>query len=428
MTAQIPRRPDGDARPDLQGSSGSKMHRALHPVWVIVLAAATIAAIGMGLRQVMGLYLKPVSETLGLGREVFALAIAIANVVWGLAAPITGMVSDSYGSGRVAVFGAVTTTAGLLMLYAANSEAQLIATGVLLGLGAAGCGVNAMVGAVARAVVPELRTRAIAMIGMGSGVGILIAMPYTHLLMALLGWQSSLVVLAVTAASMLLLAALIRGKPSDVHGEPAQGLLAALREAVAYPSFWLLNAGFFVCGFHVVFYGTHLPAYVADKGFDPSVGVGALTVVGLGNLIGTYLAGEWGRRLPKRFGLSLIYLGRAAVFIAFLALPITPVTIIILSAVLGVLWLSTVPLTSGLVATFFGARWMTMLYGLVFLSHQLGAFLGAWLGGYLFDQLHSYDAMWWISVALGLLAAALSFPIQERSARMPATLARKPAE
>lgn len=404
------------------------MHRALHPVWVIVLAAATIAAIGMGLRQVMGLYLKPVSETLGLGREVFALAIAIANVVWGLAAPITGMVSDSYGSGRVAVFGAVTTTAGLLMLYAANSEAQLIATGVLLGLGAAGCGVNAMVGAVARAVVPELRTRAIAMIGMGSGVGILIAMPYTHLLMALLGWQSSLVVLAVTAASMLLLAALIRGKPSDVHGEPAQGLLAALREAVAYPSFWLLNAGFFVCGFHVVFYGTHLPAYVADKGFDPSVGVGALTVVGLGNLIGTYLAGEWGRRLPKRFGLSLIYLGRAAVFIAFLALPITPVTIIILSAVLGVLWLSTVPLTSGLVATFFGARWMTMLYGLVFLSHQLGAFLGAWLGGYLFDQLHSYDAMWWISVALGLLAAALSFPIQERSARMPATLARKPAE
>lgn len=415
--------------PDSSGyaaPTGSPVSRPRHPVWVLILAAAAIAAIGMGLRQVMGLYLKPVSETLGFGREVFALAIAIANIVWGLAAPITGAVSDKYGSGRVAVFGALTTTAGLLVLYAARTELHLIVSGILLGFGIAGCGVNAMVGAAARAVAPELRTRAIAVIGMGSGVGILIVMPYTHLLMALLGWQSSLLVLAVTAASMLGLAAYVRGKPQELQGEPAQGLIAALREAFAYPSFWLLNGGFFVCGFHVVFYGTHLPAYVADQGLDASVAIAALTVVGLGNLVGTYLAGEWGRRLPKRHGLSVIYLGRACVFLAFLALPVTPTTIIVLSGILGVLWLSTVPLTSGLVATFFGARWMTMLYGFVFLSHQVGAFLGAWLGGYLFDRLHSYDAMWWISVGLGLMAAALSWPIRESSARTSVSGAAKP--
>ena len=392
----------------------------LRPAWVIILAAAAIAAIGMGIRQVMGLYLKPVSETLGLGREVFALAIAIANIVWGLAAPLTGAIADSFGSGRVAVFGAMTTTAGLLMLYAAETELHLIASGILLGFGVAGCGVNAMVGAVARVVTPELRTRAIAMIGMGSGIGILVAMPYTHLAMAALGWQTSLLVLAATASSMLLLASVVRGRPPALTDEPAQGLGAALGEAFRYPSFWLLNGGFFVCGFHVVFYGTHLPAYVVDKGLAPGVAVAALTMVGLGNLLGTYLAGEWGRRLPKRHGLSLIYLGRAAVFVGFVTLPVTPFVVIALSGILGILWLSTIPLTSGLVATFFGARWMTMLYGFVFLSHQAGAFLGAWLGGYVFDRFQSYDAMWWISIALGLLAALLSWPIREKAVDRPA--------
>lgn len=406
--------------------TGRRSAGPLRPAWLVVLAAATIATIGMGLRQVMGLYLKPVSEELALGREVFAFSIAIANIVWGIAAPVTGAISDSFGSGRVAVFGALTTMAGLLMMYAAQTELHLIVAGVLLGFGVAGCGINAMVGAVARLVAPEERTRAIAMIGMGAGVGILVAMPYTHLLMALLGWKASLLVLAITASMVLLLAAVVRGKPAEVHGEPPQNMGAALRQAFAYPSFWLLNASFFVCGFHVVFYGTHLPAYVADKGFDPGVAVAALTAVGLGNLLGTHLAGQWGRRLPKRHGLSLIYIGRVAVFLGFLMLPMTPVAVIALSCVLGVLWLSTVPLTSGLVATFFGTRWMTMLYGFVFLSHQLGAFLGAWLGGYLFDRLQSYDAMWWISVGLGLAAAVLSWPIREEPVRGVARLS--PAE
>lgn len=387
----------------------------MRPLWLIVLAAATIAGIGMGLRQVMGLYLKPVTETLGLGRESFALAIAIANIVWGVAAPFTGAVSDTYGNGRVVALGALSTALGLFVMYASTTDVHLMISGVLMGFGVAGASINAMVGAVGRAAPPERRTEAIAAIGMGSGIGILVALPYTHLLIEVLGWRTSLLVLAGTALAMLPLAAAVRGTPSlHVSENTDQTLREALTEAFAHPSFWLLNAGFFVCGFHVVFYGTHLPAYVSDQGLGGEVAVTALTVVGFGNLIGTYLAGQWGRKLPKRYGLSLIYLGRAIVFLGFLFLPITGATVIALSAVLGLLWLSTVPLTGGLVATLFGPKWMTMLYGIVFFSHQVGSFLGVWLGGIVFDMLKSYDAMWWISVGLGLFAALINWPIAER--------------
>ncbi len=391
------------------------------PAWMVILAAAAIAAIAMGLRQAMGLYLKPVSETLSLGREAFALAVAVANIVWGIAAPFAGGISDAYGAGRVAVTGAIALTAGLLAMYAAKSEFDLLVSGVLLGIGVAGCGVNAMVGAVARAVSPENRSSAIAAIGMGSGVGILVALPYTHLAIGALGWQNSLLLLSATTAVILILAVPVSGRPAEHAGDgPSQTLREALAEAFSSRSYWLLNAGFFVCGFHVVFYGTHLPAYVADQGLGAEVAVLALTVVGLGNLVGTYLAGQWGRLRPKRYGLVLIYLGRSVVFLAFLFLPVTETSIVVLSGLLGLLWLSTVPLTSGIVGTMFGARWMSTLYGIVFLSHQVGSFLGAWLGGYVFDKLHSYDAMWWISVGLGVFAALVNWPIREEGVRRPA--------
>ncbi|NWG88190.1 MAG: MFS transporter, partial [Hydrogenophilaceae bacterium] len=310
-------------------------------------------------------------------------------------------------------FGAATTVIGLLLLYAATSEVQLILSGVFLGLGVAGSGTGAMVGAVGRRAPAERRTQAIAAVGIGGGFGMLIALPYAHLLMEALGWQGSLVVLAVTAALMLPLALPLAGRPAaGPHDE--QRLGEALREAARHPSFWLLNAGFFVCGFHIVFYATHLPAFVADQGLGPEVGVLGLALIGVGNLLGTWLAGEWGRYWPQRYGLSLIYGLRAAMFVGFLALPITMTTVAALSFLFGMLWLSTVPLTSGLVATFFGTRWMTMLYGIVFLSHQAGAFLGAWLGGVIFDRLQSYDAMWWISIALGVLAALINVPIVEK--------------
>jgi predicted MFS family arabinose efflux permease len=249
---------------------------------------------------------------------------------------------------------------------------------------------------------------------MGSGIGVFLALPYTHLLMELIGWKSSLVVLSATAMAMLPLAHFVRGQRPVAQLSKPQPLREALSEAFAHPSFWLLNAGFFVCGFHVVFYAVHLPAYVADRGLGTEIAVTALTVVGLGNLIGTYLAGQSSKVIEKRIGLSLIYLGRAAVFLGFLFLPINGTAIILLSAVLGLLWLSTVPLTSGLVATFFGPTWMTMLYGIVFFSHQVGSFLGVWMAGVLYDATKSYDAMWWISVALGLFAALVHWPIKER--------------
>jgi predicted MFS family arabinose efflux permease len=385
------------------------------PVWLVVLSAASVVGIAMGLRQVMGLYLKPVSMELGVGRQEFGLAIAIANIVWGVAAPFMGAISDTYGAARIVIVGGLATAGGLLLTMTAATPMQLYGAGVLLGLGVAGAGINALVGAVSRVVTPERRSAAVASLGIGSGFGILIALPYTHLLIEAVGWKASLAWLAATALAIMPLALAIRDRPTDVSAARTQTMREALAEAFRYPSFWLLNAGFFVCGFHVVFYGTHLPAYVADLGMSETVAATALTVVGIGNLVGTWLAGQWGRTRPKRWGLCLIYAGRAVVFLGFLFLPVTPLTVVALSAILGLLWLSTVPLTSTLVATFFGPGWMTMLYGIVFFSHQVGSFLGVWLGGVVFDRLKSYDAMWWISVGLGIAAALVHIPIRERS-------------
>jgi len=385
------------------------------PIWLVLLAAATIAGIGMGVRQVMGLYQIPVTELLNVGRETFSTTIGIANIVWGIAAPFTGGISDRFGAAWMVVFGAICTALGFYLLYAAKSDAHLYLSGVFAGLGVAGAGINSMVGAVGRAVPAEKRTSAIATLGMGSGIGVLLALPYTHLLIGTLGWQTSLLVLASTAMVMLPLALIFTGSAAAAPaGARDQTLREALREAFAHPSFWLLVAGFFVCGFHVVFYGTHLPAYVKDKGFASDIAVTSLFVVGAGNLVGTYLAGQSARFVEKRIGLALIYFGRALIFLAFLFLPVTGTTVIVLSGLLGLLWLSTVPLTSSLVGTFFGPTWMAMLYGIAFLSHQLGSFLGVWMAGRLFDMTKSYDAMWWISVGLGVFAGVVHLPIKER--------------
>lgn len=302
------------------------------------------------------------------------------------------------------------------MLYIADSAADLFISGVLLGFGVAGAGINAMVGAVGRAAPPEQRSAAIATLGIGSGIGMLVAVPYTHVLIDALTWKTSLLVLAATVVAILPLVWVVSGRPqsaSGAHVKP-QTLREALGEAFRHPSFWLLNAGFFVCGFHVVFYATHLPAYVSDLGMSAEIAVGGLMAVGIGNLIGTWLAGQWGRNRSKRLGLSFIYLGRSVIFLGFLFLPITPGTIIAFSFLLGLFWLSTIPLTSGLVATFYGPVWMTMLYGIVFFSHQLGSFGGAYMAGYLYDLTKSYDVMWWISAALGVFAALIHLPIVER--------------
>jgi len=387
---------------------------ATRPLWVVVLSAGLIVGIAMGLRQIMGLYLQPVTTTLGIGREPFSSSMAIANLIWGFGAVAAGMIADRYGAGRVVVGGTLATMAGLYVMYAAQTPYDLMVSGVLLGIGVSGTGITALVGAAGRAAPPHNRTAPNASLGMASGIGSFIAFPYVHLLMSWTGWQMSLLYVMATMAVVLPLAWPLSGKPSDSSLIDQQTLWHAVREAFTHRSYLLLVIGFFVCGFHVAFYGVHLPAFVADKGLDASVGVAALTTVGLANLVGTYIAGQSGRFIEKRLGLSLIYFGRCFVFLGLLFLPITPFTIIALSAVLGLLWLSTVPLTSSLVATFFGTRWMSMLFGVVFLSHQVGSFTGLWLAGTLYDLTKSYDMMWWISIALGLFAAAVHWPIQER--------------
>jgi MFS family permease len=386
----------------------SPANTARQPLWVVILSAGLICGIAMGLRQVMGLYLPPMTSELGIGREPFSTAMAIANLTWGIGAVFAG-------AGRVVVSGVLATMAGMYIMYAARSGLDLTLSGILLGIGVSGTGITSLVGALGRAAPPDKRTSAIASLGMAGGIGGLVAFPYTHLLMDVAGWQLSLLLLMLTTSIMLPLAWPLSGKPTATTGlvDP-QTLGGAIKEAFSHPSYLLLVAGFFVCGFHVAFYGVHLPAFVADKGLDGSVAVIALTMVGLGNLAGTYIAGQSARFIEKRRGLSLIYFGRCFIFLGLLTLPITALTIIVLSALLGLFWLSTVPLTSSLVATFFGTRWMSMLFGVVFLSHQVGSFAGLWLAGTLYDLTKSYDMMWWISIALGLFAAAVHWPIQER--------------
>ncbi len=387
----------------------------VQPIWLVILAAGTIVGVAMGLRQVLGLFLKPMTTELNIGREPFSLAMAIANLVWGLAAVPLGAIADRYGATRVLVLGVLATMAGMYLMYTATSGADLIVSGVLLGIGVGGTGITALVGAVARAVPPEKRPQALASLGMAAGIGGFLAFPYIHLFMEAVGWKTSLLIIIATLGMILPLAFVFSGKPQAMTGiARSQTLTEAFGEALAYPSFWLLILGFFVCGFHVAFYSVHLPAFVADKGLPGSVAVAALTAVGIANIVGTYLAGQSAKWAPKRYALSFIYFMRVFAFLGLLFLPINGPTVIGISVLLGLFWLSTVPLTSAMVATFFGPQWMSMLFGFVFLSHQLGSFTGLWLAGVLFDQTKSYDTMWMISIGLALFAALIHLPIRER--------------
>jgi predicted MFS family arabinose efflux permease len=334
----------------------------------------------------------------------------------GVGAPFSGALIDSYGAGRVIVACVLATVAGLFFMYTATSATDLLISGALMGIGVSGTGVTSLVGTVGRLAPPEKRLSAIASIGMAAGIGSFVALPVMHFLIEFAGWQTSLLWLMAITALLIPLAWPIGGKPQQVASGPvrSQTLGEALKEAFSHPSYWLLTAGFFVCGFHVAFVVVHLPAFAVDQGMPGWVGPFALSVVGIANIIGTFLAGQSGRFIEKRRLLSLIYFARAVIFLGFLFLPLTPATVIVLCGLLGLFWLSTIPPTSGLVATFFGTQWMSMLFGFVFLSHQVGSFIGVWLGGRLFDLTKSYDAMWWISVALGVISALINWPIKER--------------
>lgn len=379
----------------------------------LMLGASLILFLAVGTRHGFGLFLTPMSVELGWGREVFAFAIALQNLVWGIAQPFAGALADRYGARKTIVVGAVLYTAGLaLMAYADSPLSLSISAGVLIGLGLSGTSFSVILGVVGRAVPAEKRSVAMGAAAAAGSFGQFAMLPGTLHLMEWLGWSGALIALGVIVALILPLAATVHDR-SVSHG-PEQTLGAALKEAFGHSGFRLLSLGFFVCGFQVVFVGVHLPAYLVDQSLPVITGTTVLALIGLFNVFGTYLFGWLGGHYSKPKLLSILYLARAVIIVLFITLPLSTWTAYVFGGLMGLLWLSTVPLTNGTVATLFGVRNLAMLGGIVFLVHQVGAFLGGWLGGYLYDKTGSYDVVWHISIALSLLAAALNWPIQER--------------
>jgi MFS family permease len=377
---------------------------------VLLCAGATILSVALGIRHGFGLFLQPMSVDNGWGRETFAFAIAAQNLVWGVAQPFTGMLADRFGASRTIVAGAVLYAVGLVAMSLAHTPGELVfGAGLLVGLGLSGTTFAVVLGAIGRAVPPERRSHALGVATAIGSFGQFAMLPGSLSLIGWLGWSAALVALAGAAVAMAPLAGAVR----EHGGGPAQPPFAALREALAHRGFWLLSFGFFVCGFHVVFIITHLPAFLVDRGLPLATGTTVLALVGLANVAGAYLAGKWGERYRKPVGLAAIYLGRAAVIAAFVWLPITEWSAYAFGILIGVLWMSTVPLTNGTIASLFGVRNMSMLGGVAFLCHQVGAFLGGWLGGRAYDQTGSYDAVWAIAIGLSLVAALLNWPIRE---------------
>lgn len=392
----------------------------------VVLAAALVAALSMGIRQAFGLFLQPITMDLSLSRESFALAIALQNLIWGLTQPLAGMLADRYGSGRVLVLGGATYTAGLaLTAFSADPLSLQLTLGVLVGLGLSGTTWVVVLGAVGRLVSPRHRSLALGLITAGGSIGLFAVIPATQWLLGDFGWVAALLILAAAAASVPLLAGFLRS-PATAHPHEVvelPSMRAALAAARDHRGYWLLNAGFFVCGFHVAFIATHLPAYLTDSGIEPRIAALALALIGLFNIAGAWLCGVLGGRYSRRHLLSLLYAARAVIIALFLLVPLSNTSALVFSAAIGLLWLGTIPLTSGLVGNIFGVRYLSTLFGIVFMSHQFGSFLGAWLGGYVYDLTGSYNLIWGLSVALGVLAAVLHMPIDEAPLRRPDTTA-----
>jgi predicted MFS family arabinose efflux permease len=389
----------------------------------VLLCGAVVVTLSMGIRHGFGLWLQPMTQERGWTRESFAFALAVQNLTWGVAGPFTGMVADRFGAFRVLVVGGLLYALGLaLMALATTSAGFLGSAGLLIGFAQSGTTYAVVYGVIGRNVAPEKRSWAMGVAAAAGSFGQFLMVSMDGRLIARLGWQEALFVLACAALAILPFAAGLREPPQPARGAhgAVQGIAAAVREAFAYPSFLLLTAGYFVCGFQVVFIGVHLPSYLRDKGLAPEVATTALALIGLFNVFGTYLAGVLGQRIAKRHVLAAIYLLRAFTIVAFISLPVTTASVYLFAATIGFLWLSTVPPTNAVVAQIFGVRHMSMLGGFVFLSHQVGSFLGVWLGGRLYDATGSYDVVWWLAAGLGIVAALLNLPVRETPIARPA--------
>jgi len=393
----------------------------------VLICGAAIVTLSMGIRHGFGLWLLPITQAQGWDRGTFALAIAIQNLSWGLFGIFAGMVADRFGAFRVLIGGSVLYGLGLAgMALSPNALVFSLTAGVLIGAAQAGTTYAVIYGVIGRQIDPAKRSWAMGVAAAAGSFGQFLMVPVEGFLISTFGWQEALLTLAVF---VLLVAPLAYGlrEPGFAGGAAPhreQTILQALREAFKYPSFQLLMAGYFVCGFQVVFIGVHMPSYLKDKGLSPQVASYALALIGLFNVFGTYIAGSLGQKLAKRKILAFIYLSRAVAITLFLWAPLTPLSVYVFSSVMGLLWLSTVPPTNAAVAQIFGVAHLSMLGGFVFFSHQIGSFLGVWLGGFLYDRTGSYDIVWYLSIALGVLAALVNLPVREhpiaRGAPQPA--------
>jgi MFS family permease len=392
--------------------------------WLIIIAGSLIAILTFGPRSAMGFFQMPMLQDTGWDRSTFGLAMALQNLFWGLGQPIFGAIGDKYGTGRVLVASGVIYAIGLVTMSIGTAPLWLhVGGGILVGLGVAAGSFSVLLSAFARHVTPQQRSLAFGICTAAGSAGMFIFAPISQGLITSLGWSDGLVWMGAMMLIIPLLAWPLRGNStsgSQSNLQFKQTIGDALREALSHKSYLLLTTGFFVCGFQVAFITAHFPAYLADIGIEPRYAVIAMALIGCFNIAGSLAAGVIGQKYSKPLFLAYIYIGRSIAVTAFLLLPQTPTSVVIFAAVMGLLWLSTVPPTNALVAIMFGTRHLGLLGGLVFLSHQIGSFLGVWMGGYLYDQLGSYNIVWWLGVVLGLVAAAVHWPIKERAVPRPA--------
>ena len=385
-----------------------------------------IAIIAFGPRSTLGFFLTPLSNANHWGRDVFAFALALQNLLWGIGQPLAGMIADRFGTVRVLCVGSLLYAAGLaLMSHAASAPVLDASAGVLIGFGLAGCSFPVVLAAFGKIMPPQWRSRAF---GFGTAAGSFGQFLYSPMAVALMdtfGWQQTLVIFAVSMLAVIPLSFALATPPTAAaRGAAPQSLRQALGEAFAHRSYILLVLGFFTCGFQLQFITVHMPSYLVDRGLSAQVGGWTIATIGLFNIIGSVTAGWLGDRMPKRYLLSAIYFIRAAAILAFISFPVTAATCIAFGATMGLMWLSTVPPTNGIIALMFGTRWLATLAGFAFFSHQVGGFLGVLLGGIVFDRTGSYSAVWWLAILFGVLSALINLPIVEepveRMAAVPA--------
>lgn len=382
----------------------------------VLLATGCVLTLAMGVRHGFGFWLQPISQGNNWTRETFSMAIAVQNLMWGVFGPFAGMAADKLGTAKVILLGAILYALGLVWMAMATQPVLFIGgSGLLIGAALACTTFGAVSGIIGRTAPEAKRSWAFGMSSAASSFGQFVMMPVDQQLIQHVGWQNALYVIAIIIlAFMLPMVWKLREPPVVASTGPQQSTMEAVREAFTHKPFLLLLAGYFVCGFQLVFIGVNMPAYLKDKGIvDPSVAVIALSLIGLFNIFGSYFAGKLGGMFPKRYLLSSIYLSRSIVIALFILVPLSQYSVYVFAAAMGLLWLSTVPLTNGVIAGIFGVKYMSMLSGFVFFSHQLGSFIGAWLGGYMYTKNGNYDAVWLIVIGLGLFATLINLPIDE---------------